>query len=104
MTIKDRAARAFNIYLIGVIANVGSVILLWNLRHSGAGGFWIGCAVTAGVVCFEKMLSVAFPKPEKLSTETLNYQYGWIDGWNRCRSAKPDDRVFMRADKIGRTI
>jgi hypothetical protein len=26
---------------------------------------------------------------------STHYDQGWVDGWNACRAAEPDQRVFM---------
>lgn len=62
---------------------------------------WSGASFATAIYCLVDMAKDANKKREKLNTSTLNYQYGWADGWNACRSASPENRVFKRTDKIG---
>lgn len=100
-------SRYVNPYLFFFAVNLAVVPLAW--RHP----FWLGaCVVSTWYSAWEWVKVVlkdigkryeeqyAAEENEVLSTESMNYRYGWADGWNACRSAEPENRVFIRADKI----
>lgn len=63
---------------------------------------WSGASFACALWCIVDLARFAREarQREKLSTTSLNYKYGWADGWNSCRSAKPEERTFKRADVI----
>jgi hypothetical protein len=79
----------FNLLTI-VINLVMAVAMYRHYPH------WSGMAVGCALWGFADAVRTW---PRIPSTHNRNYDVGWTDGWNACRSAKPEERVFRRADK-----
>lgn len=81
--------------IIVIILNLASGIYFYRSYPH-----WSGIAFGAVAWASSDLINVIAGKVERLSTTSRNYLTGWSDGWNSCRSAKPENRVFMRADKV----